>query len=88
MGNHFNLSVMPEVLNRASSLGFKPTGFPLNTLGNDGDVVTILRPVMLLILTYDIREPVISLNRYKSIICEDDPYLLETLRRELLKGKG
>ena len=23
---------MPEVLNRASSLGFKPSGFPLNTL--------------------------------------------------------
>jgi len=32
MEKHFNLSVMPEVLNRASSLGFKPSGFPLNTL--------------------------------------------------------
>ena len=32
MEKHFNFSVMPEVLNRASSLGFKPSGFPLNTL--------------------------------------------------------
>jgi hypothetical protein len=32
MENYFNLSVMPEVLNRASSPGFKPSGFPLNTL--------------------------------------------------------
>jgi hypothetical protein len=32
MEHHFNLPVMPEVLNRASSPVFKPSGFPLNTL--------------------------------------------------------
>jgi len=39
---------MPEVLNRASSQDFKTSGFPLNPEsfrdGNDGDVVTIMRP--------------------------------------------
>ncbi len=41
---------MLEVLNRASSQDFKTSGFPLNPErfrdGNDGDVVTIMRPLI------------------------------------------
>jgi hypothetical protein len=47
MENHFNVSVMPEVLNRASSLGFlSPLDSRSTHCGNDGDVVTILRKLI------------------------------------------
>lgn len=50
MNIQFLLSVVPEVLNPASSQDFKTSGFPLNPEcfrdGNDGDVVTIMSPLI------------------------------------------
>jgi hypothetical protein len=41
---------MHEALNRASSQDFKTSGFPLNPErfrdGNEGDVVTVMRPLI------------------------------------------